>query len=42
MFIIKGVAKGGGGARDTLFFNQTTYKRWRKCHDDILAIVTIW
>ena len=21
------------------FFNQTTYKRWRKCHDDILAIV---
>jgi len=20
-------------------FNQTTYNRWRKCHDDILAIV---
>ena len=21
------------------FFNQTTYNRWRKCHDDIMAIV---
>ena len=21
------------------FFNQTTHNRWRKCHDDILAIV---
>ena len=23
-------------------FNQTTYNRWRKCHDDTLAMVTIW
>ena len=23
-------------------FNQTTYNRLRKCHDDILTIVTIW
>ena len=22
-----------------VFFNQTTHNRWRKCHDDILAIV---
>ena len=24
------------------FFNQTTYNRWLKWHDNILAIVTIW
>ena len=23
-------------------FNQTTYNRWRKWHDNTLAIVTIW
>ena len=34
---------GSWGARDPpllqAFFNQTTYNKWRKCHDDILAIV---
>lgn len=24
------------------FFNQPTYNRWQKCHDDTLTIVTIW
>ena len=37
---------GSWGARDTPFckpfLNQTTYNRWRKCYDDILAIVTLW
>ena len=36
---------GSWGARDPSLassFNQTNYNRWRKCHDDILAIVTIW
>ena len=32
---------GSWGAHDPLlqaFFNQTTYNRWRKCHNNILAI----
>ena len=41
---IQGRSQGGSwGARDPpvlqAFFNKTTYDRWRKCHDDILAIV---
>ena len=43
---IKGVARGVLGCPWPhllqAFFNQTTYNRWRKCHDDTLAIVTIW
>ena len=43
MYNIKGVA---WGARDPPFckpfLNQTTYNRWPKCHDDTLAILTIW
>ena len=39
----KGVARGGSGVLVTpllqAFFNQTTYNRWGKCNDDILAIV---
>ena len=42
----KGVARGVLGCPWPpllkAFFNQTTYNRWRKCHDDTLAIVTIW
>ena len=45
-FVVMGVAKGAPGVPVTplsqALFNQTTYNRWRKCHDDILAIVTIW
>ena len=41
---LMGVASGGvrGCPWPTLlqdFFNQTTHNWWRKCHDDILAIV---
>ena len=45
---LQGHSRGGGswGACEPPFckpfFNQTTYNRWRKCHDDTLAIVTIW
>ena len=43
---IKGVARGVLGCPWPhllqAFFNQTTYNRWRKCHDDTLAMVTIW
>ena len=41
----KGVARGGPGVPVTppltlsAFFNQTTYNRWRKRHDNIFAIV---
>ena len=40
----KGLQGCSHGSRDPTpfckpFFNQTTYNRWRKCHDDILAIV---
>ena len=42
----KGVARGVLGCPWPpllqAFFNHTTYNRWRKCHDDILAIVIIW
>ena len=42
----QGRSQGGVlGERDAPFckpLNQTTYNRWRKWHDDILAIVTIW
>ena len=41
----KGVARGVLGCPWPpllqAFFNKTTYNMWRKCHDDILAIVTI-
>jgi len=44
---VQGRSQGGPGVPVTplllqAFFNQTTYNRWRKCHDNILAIVTIW
>ena len=40
----QGRSQGGPGVPVTppllqAFFNQTTYNRWRKCHDDNLAIV---
>ena len=39
----QGRSQGGPGVPVTpllqAFFNQSTYNRWRKCHDDILAIV---
>ena len=39
-----GLDRGGPGVPLTTpllqaLFNQTTFKRWRKCHYDILAIV---
>ena len=43
---LQGRSQGGPGVPATppsaRLFNQTTYNRWRKCHDDTLAIVTIW
>ena len=39
--VYKKVAMGGPGVLVTpflqAFFNQTTYNRWQKCHEDILA-----
>ena len=44
--LAKGVARGVLGCPWPpllqAFFNQTTYNRSQKCHDDTLAIVTIW
>ena len=44
--LLKGIAKGGPGVPVTppfaSLFGQTAYSRCRKCHDDTLAIVTIW
>ena len=43
---LQGRSQGGPGVPVTppcaSLFNQTTYNRWRKCHDDTSAIVTIW